>query len=131
MIEQLWVFLEQNPTPSEPQTTNHVHVRPSRPSVVLDRKCAHCGSLNCDSTQIVPFADTPACNTVDKVSMWCLFCCDAADGTQTCYLLLRILFERDWQCWALARLSAVVPFQSHFSKNGSLGACDPDLAMHP
>ena len=36
-----------------------------------------------------------------------------------------------WQCWALARLSAVVPFLSHFSKNGSLGACDPDLAMRP
>ena len=50
MIEQSWVFLEQNPTPSEPQTTNHVNVRPSRPSVVLDRKCAHNGSLDCDST---------------------------------------------------------------------------------
>ena len=82
-------------TPSEPQTTTHVHVRPSRPSVVLDRKCAHCGSLNCDSTQIVLFANTPACNTVEKVSMWCLFCCDAAEETQTCYLPLRILFERD------------------------------------
>ena len=100
---------------------------PRDPSVVFDRKCAHCGSPNCDSNQIVPFGDTPACNTAEKVSMWCSFYCDAADELQTCYLLLGILFERDLA--ALGRWRAS-PLLSHFSKNGSSRACDPHPAMH-
>ena len=65
----LW---KRQPTRANEKTA---HVRPS---VARNGVRAHFGAPRCDSTEKVLVGDTPACSTEEKVSTWCLFCCDDA-----------------------------------------------------